>query len=272
MRTALALLAALMLAPPAFAQEDDDAIGEILMRGTEHPERALGEAQPDVTPEPVIVPEPMPPPNAQAAVTPPTRAAASAAAALPPPPPAFSGTVAEAQPPATLSAASPPPRPAYSPPAPPPSPPALAARPQTRNGALYEPGAPPDGAPTSRDLTYEGRVRTTFASAQGLQGQMDGGWVLVSPRSERLYSLQIVDRGDGSGLEGAWRDLRRPRGALGAVGLIDSIGLDGGGLSIRFRPRSGAEPLTLSLTPSPEGGWSGEASGFEHGRMTLRRP
>lgn len=97
---------------------------------------------------------------------------------------------------------------------------------------LEETGTRPDGPPTIRDLAYESRLRASFASAQGFQGPMDGGWVLVDGAGRELYRLQLADRGRGV-VEGAWRDPRRP-GQPDASGFIDQIERTGAATVLRF--------------------------------------
>ncbi|WP_091735514.1 hypothetical protein [Phenylobacterium immobile] len=97
---------------------------------------------------------------------------------------------------------------------------------------LDETGKSPDGPPTVRDLAYTSRLRASFASAQGFQGPMDGGWVVVDPSGRELYRLQLADRGRGV-VEGAWRDPRRP-GQPDASGFIDQIERSGASTVLRF--------------------------------------
>jgi hypothetical protein len=97
---------------------------------------------------------------------------------------------------------------------------------------LEETGKSPDGPPTIRDLAYESRLRASFASAQGFQGPMDGGWVLADGNGRELYRLQLADRGRGV-VEGAWRDPRRP-GQADASGFIDQIERTGSTTVLRF--------------------------------------
>jgi hypothetical protein len=122
-------------------------------------------------------------------------------------------------------------------------------------------GLSPDAPPTVRDLAYESRVRSSFASAQGFQGPLDGSFVL-SAGGQDLYSFELVDRARGGELEGAWRDLRKP----GTLGFIDEISRStGGDLTLRF----GDASATL------RGGgvqWSGQIQdGGRSQTATLRR-
>ncbi|KSB88320.1 hypothetical protein AS593_09235 [Caulobacter vibrioides] len=115
----------------------------------------------------------------------------------------------------------------------------------------------PAGGAMSVEQAYELRVKGSIAAAQGLQGPLDGGWVLRGADGSALYSLQIADPAGGYGpVEGAWRDLRRP-GAVGSTGLIDSIERTyDGGAAVRFMARPGVGS-TLALSAGPDGAWSG---------------
>lgn len=97
---------------------------------------------------------------------------------------------------------------------------------------LDETGKSPDGPPSVQALAYTSRLRASFASAQGFQGPMDGGWVLSDAQGRELYRLQLADRGRGV-VEGAWRDPRRP-GQPDASGFIDEIERTGSATVMRF--------------------------------------
>ena len=106
---------------------------------------------------------------------------------------------------------------------------------------------------------YDLRIKSSIVAAQGLQGPMDGAWSLNGPDGARLYDLQIVDPAGGyGGLEGAWRDVRRP-GAVGSTGLIDSVDRSTGELTARFSPRPG-QSATVTLRPRGDGAWTGALS------------
>lgn len=141
---------------------------------------------------------------------------------------------------------------------------ALAAKPEPRHKPTVLPiPAPEAAAPVasgamSIEQAYELRVKGSIAAAQGLQGPLDGGWLLRGPDGTGLYMLQIADPAGGSGpLEGAWRDLRRP-GAVGSVGLIDGIERTyDGGAAVRFMARPGVGS-TLTARARGDGDWSGQ--------------
>lgn len=121
---------------------------------------------------------------------------------------------------------------------------------------IDETGKSPDGPPTPLDLGYESRIRASSASAQGLQGPLDGGWTVRSAYGVAVLSLQLVDRGNGQGqLEGAWRSLDGP---VSKVGLIDSLDRQPAVLTIRITKFPGKPTVVLSLTPASDGGWAGE--------------
>ena len=133
---------------------------------------------------------------------------------------------------------------------------------------IEETGKNPDAPPSVQDLAYDSRLKSSFASAQGFQGPLDGGWTLAAKGAEDLYALQLVDRPDR--LEGAWRDLRR-RGALNASGLVDNIQRDGANVMLRFAA-GGEGPVTATLHGTYDGAWTGEL--VENGRsrpVVLRR-
>ena len=178
----------------------------------------------------------------------------------------------------TAGAALDPAPPAYTPPAPayptpaPYIPPAPASRlPQLDRPVMVdELGRTPEAPPTAAEQSYESRIRGGLNAAQGLQGPLDGGWVLRGPDGRTLYGLQLVDKGTGGILlEGAWRSMKP---GPGQVGLVDSISRTAtGGVDIRFTPRGAREPSVLQLEPAGSG-WSGTL--WEAGvnrSVTLRR-
>lgn len=120
-----------------------------------------------------------------------------------------------------------------------------------------EVGRTPDGPPTASDRRYEERVRASFASAQGMQGPLDGHWTL-SAAGEQLYALQLVDK-HGSALEGAWRDVRRT-GATEGSGFLSEIERSGATLTFTFRPRVGGPAMTATLSAADDGRWTGQLS------------
>jgi hypothetical protein len=156
----------------------------------------------------------------------------------------------EAEKPLPLPPLPPPERPAptpYAAPAPPP--PQL-----TAPVHIEETGKTPDAPPSVQDLAYDSRLKSSYASAQGFQGPLDGGWTLAVKGAEDLYALQLVDRTDR--LEGVWRDLRR-KGALDASGLVDNIQRNGADVTLRFAGAGGAS-VTATLHGTYGGAWTGE--------------
>lgn len=133
---------------------------------------------------------------------------------------------------------------------------------------LEETGKTPNSPPTVRDLAYENRIRSSFASAEGFQGPLDGGWT-VSADGQDLYSLQIVDRRDR--LEGVWRDVRR-KGSLNGSGLVDEMMRQGGDLTLHFTPTAGAPATVAVLHDGGAGHWTGELTeGGQRRSVSLRR-
>jgi hypothetical protein len=126
-------------------------------------------------------------------------------------------------------------------------------------------GAAPSGYMPVAEA-YDLRIKGSILAAQGLQGPMDGAWSLNGPDGATLYDLQIVDPAGGyGGLEGAWRDVRRP-GAVGSTGLIDFVDRSTGELTARFSPRPG-QSATVTLRPRGDGAWTGSLN--ENGIDTL---
>ncbi|WGU40079.1 hypothetical protein [Phenylobacterium sp. NIBR 498073] len=236
LRSAIGLLA-LAAASAAQAQDVVDPIGSILDQVDEETAETLG-APPPAAP----APEPAP------------------AAA-----PAFPYSPAPAPPPAErLAVVSLPP--AYAPPPPP-----VSRRPRlTAPVTVDEYDKTPEAPLNAVELGYESRLRSSFASAQGMQGPMDGAWVLRTRSGETLYSFLLVDKGGGT-LEGAWRDPRR-RGSPDASGFLVDIQRVGSQVTASFYPRPGAGVATLMLNPVSGGEWSGDLlEGRDRTAVTLRR-
>ena len=133
---------------------------------------------------------------------------------------------------------------------------------------IDETGKTPDAPPAVRDLAYDTRIRSSFASAESYQGPLDGGWTL-SAGGQDLYALQLVDRRDR--LEGVWRDVRR-KGALNASGLVEDLQRQGGQLTLRFTPTPGAPTAVATLHDGGGGTWTGElADAGARRAVVLRR-
>ncbi|MBS0331764.1 MAG: hypothetical protein JSS35_03275 [Proteobacteria bacterium] len=131
---------------------------------------------------------------------------------------------------------------------------------------LDQTGQTPDSPPDQRAQTYDARIRSSFASAQGFQGPLDGGWTLSSPGCE--IAFQIVDRRDR--LEAVWRDVRRA-GSLDASGLVDDIQRRGGTLTLRFS-EAPFQTALVTLREGADGDWSGRmVRGAQAFDVTLRR-
>ncbi|MBS0489716.1 MAG: hypothetical protein JSR35_06960 [Proteobacteria bacterium] len=232
LRSAIGLLA-LAAASAAQAQDVVDPIGSILDQVDEETAETLG----------------APPPAAPA----------------PEPAPAFPYSPAPAPPPAERPAVVSLP-PAYAPPPPP-----VSRRPRlTAPVTVDEYDKTPEAPLNAVELGYESRLRSSFASAQGMQGPMDGAWVLRTRSGETLYSFLLVDKGGGT-LEGAWRDPRR-RGSPDASGFLVDIQRVGSQVTASFYPRPGAGVATLMLNPVSGGEWSGDLlEGRDRTAVTLRR-
>ena len=126
----------------------------------------------------------------------------------------------------------------------------------------------PDAPPTVRDMAYDARIRSSFASAQSFQGPLEGGWTLSVANDGDRYVLQIVDRRDR--LEAVWRDIRRV-GSPDASGLVDEIQRTGAALTLRFTDASAAA-VTVTLREGGDGRWTGDlVCGAAHFAVNLRR-
>lgn len=151
-----------------------------------------------------------------------------------------------------------------------PAPKVYVPAPRTQQDApvqIDELGKTPDGPPAIRDLAYDARIRSSFASAESFQGPLDGGWTLAEPQGDG-YALQIVDRRDR--LEAVWRNVRRT-GALNASGLVDEIQRQGGELTLRFTEYP--QPASrITLREGAGGLWTGKmVRGDQVIAVTLRR-
>jgi len=62
---------------------------------------------------------------------------------------------------------------------------------------------------------------------------------------------------DNPAIEGAWRDLRRP-GAVGALGLLQSVTHIADSVEIRFYEADPSTPTVIRLRAEAGGGWSGD--------------
>lgn len=133
---------------------------------------------------------------------------------------------------------------------------------------IEETGKTPDAPPSLGAMAYDSRIRSSFASAEGFQGPLDGGWTLSERQGGAYYALQIVDRRDR--LEAVWRNVRRA-GSLNASGLVDDIQRSGGDLTLRFT-EAPAPAAVVTLREGPGGLWAGQlVRGDAVVAVTLRR-
>lgn len=251
LRSSIGLLA-LAAASAAQAQDVVDPIGSILDQMDEETAETLGSAPvppPAAAPAPALGPAPTPAPYPASAPAP------AAAPTFPYSPPPSLGE----------RPAGYPPPPVYTPPPPPPP-----RRPRlTTPVTIDEYDKTPEAPLNSVELGYESRLRSSFASAQGMQGPLDGAWMLRSRSGEALYSLLLVDKGAGL-LEGAWRDPRR-RGSTDSSGFLADIQRIGAQVTASFYPRPGGGVVSVTLTASGAA-WAGELiEGRERTPVTLRR-
>ncbi|MFA7648556.1 MAG: hypothetical protein WCY15_16430 [Phenylobacterium sp.] len=126
---------------------------------------------------------------------------------------------------------------------------------------LDQPGRSPEPPASYLDQAYEARLRSSFLSAQGLKGPLEGGWTLRDAGGKQLYDLQLVDSASGV-VDGAWRDLRRA-GASDASGLIVGASRTGARFDLRFYSAATGS-VTAALTATADGRWAGEL--MEQGR------
>lgn len=284
------------------AQEPADPIAGILEQAQDAPNPVDPEAEsvptaPDAAPPPPAqtpVEPPLPPPPAPFVPQTPASPPPSVGYILPPvnhapsPTPPAPPPVTYARPPAPTYAAPPPAAPYAPDPATPdqrPYTPPAAATPVAPHVPPYVPPPPrpqlsapvhideigktPDAPPGPVDRNYEMRLRASSASAQGMQGPLDGAWTLRAKSGGELYSLLLVD--NGLVLEGAWRDPRRV-GAVDASGFLNDIQRTGGGFSMSFYPAPGAGLAVVTLSPNADGSWAGELDeGGRRRNVTLRR-
>jgi hypothetical protein len=123
--------------------------------------------------------------------------------------------------------------------------------------ALLAP-APAAAQGDQADNVWDARVRASAEAAQAYQGPLDGAWILTDEAGKPMFDFQLVERAGGrEGLEGVFRDLRRPA-VPGDIGLVDSLARTGGLLTLTFRPQPDAPPATLSLKAGADGAWTGD--------------
>jgi len=89
-----------------------------------------------------------------------------------------------------------------------------------------------------------GRIAASAASAEGLQGPLDGTWTLTDGRGRTLFIVQIGDPPTGGALPCAWRD---PNGGLGPANCVRH----GRRLTLRYGARS------VDLERRRSGSWQG---------------
>lgn len=271
MRPVLLLAAGMMLlAGPALAQEQpagSDPIGDLLSG------LAAEQGMDDDAAEAATATSPEAAPSAAAAPQADDESAVETADGDAEDPGETAGAALAPALPASAPPAYTPPVQTYSAPAPYIPPPPASRLPQLDRPVMVDDlSRTPEAPPTAVEQAYESRIRGGLNAAQGLQGPLDGGWVVRGPDGRTLYGLQLVDKGTGAiMLEGAWRTMR-PGQPVGQVGLVDSISRTAtGGVDIRFIPRGAREPSVLTLEPAA-GGWNGTLwEGGANRAVTLRR-
>ena len=127
------------------------------------------------------------------------------------------------------------------------------------------------GQPSDYDAMLDARIRASVAAAQAYQGPLDGSWTLYDGQGHGVFAFQLVDPPRGGPLEGAWRDVRKPKG-VAAWGLVDQLTRDGVALAFTFPETPGAPPISITLQSDATGAWSGQMT--ENGAtqpVTLKR-
>ncbi len=116
------------------------------------------------------------------------------------------------------------------------------------------------GAATAED-DVGAQVRSAQAAAQGLQGSLDGRWVLADAAGRPLFYVALTSPADGGQVLGAWRS----PGAHGAEGYL----YIGATQPDRLEARLGEATIRLAAT---HGRWRGvlERRGVRT-RVTLHR-
>lgn len=132
---------------------------------------------------------------------------------------------------------------------------------------VEETGKSPEPPPAPADLAYESRIRAAQASAQAFQGHLDGGWTIADAKGAELYVLQLVDKGRGDPVEGAWREAAGDE-ASRKRGLIDEARIEGQVLNLRFADRA----ATIRLTGAVWKGEIAEAGARRPVTMVKRKP
>lgn len=144
---------------------------------------------------------------------------------------------------------------------------AALATPALAQVKVEETGKSPEPPPSAADLAYTSRIKAAQASAQAFQGHLDGAWTLADAKGAELYVLQLVDKGRGDPVEGAWREATGDEAAR-KRGLVDEARIDGDVLTLRFAEGTAAIRLAGAV-------WRGElttASGRQPVTLVARKP
>ena len=114
-----------------------------------------------------------------------------------------------------------------------------------------------------------GRIGSSAAGSQALQGPLDGTWTLYDAGHRPLYVFQISDPAGGTGaLEAAWRG----PGASAPTGFVTAIARQGEDLWIGFAESEAREPVSVRLQRRSDGAWTGRLTVNGHqSAATLQR-
>ena len=110
------------------------------------------------------------------------------------------------------------------------------------------------------DPFYDGTVLGGAAVAQSRQGDMDGSWNVAAVQGEPLYSVELVDTGQGL-VEGAWRAggavVGSPSGLMRS-GFITMVSREAGRVTLWFLEPRANGPTAVRLERAADGSWRGE--------------
>ncbi|WP_296814856.1 hypothetical protein [Brevundimonas sp.] len=100
----------------------------------------------------------------------------------------------------------------------------------------------PPGPTDELDRLFLRRIDAMRALADGDAGPFDGEWIVSDATGRPLYALILSDPAPGGGVEGAWRDLTAPEGAV-ASGVFTASSREGDRARLWF---ADGRVLTLS--------------------------
>ncbi|MEH6664513.1 MAG: hypothetical protein V7678_06650 [Brevundimonas sp.] len=110
--------------------------------------------------------------------------------------------------------------------------------------------------PSDAEVIYQQGVTSAALRANALMGPLDGRWRVTSPDGAPVLELLMMDRGDGSLVEGAWREPSAPGAALTSrrLGALSLVVRSGETLTIDVDDPDGPARLSLQRDGA---GWRG---------------